>query len=66
MFNNSISNSNSNFNFEKNYLFLSIDEQKNSIISDISAEEDVINLTYKNNLLKFLGKKRYNSNKIVW
>ena len=62
MLNNSISNSNSNFNFEKNYLFLSIDEQKNSIISDISAEEDVINLTYKNNLLKFLGKKRYNSN----
>ena len=62
MLNNSISNSNSNINFEKNYLFLSIDEQKNSIISDISAEEDVINLTYKNNLLKFLGKKRYNSN----
>ena len=48
MLNNSISNSNSNFNFEKNYLFLSIDEQKNSIISDISAEEDVIN-----NFLKF-------------
>ena len=36
MFNNSISNP--NFNFEKNYLILSIDEQKNSLISDISAE----------------------------
>jgi len=57
---NSISNS--NFTFDKNYQILSIDEQKDSQISEFSTEQDVISFPYKNNLPKFLGKKRYASN----
>ena len=57
---NSISNS--NFTFDKNYPILSIDKQKDSQISEFSTEQDVISFPYKNNLLKFLGKKRFTSN----
>jgi predicted transcriptional regulator len=49
---------NSKFNFEMRHPILDIDEQKYSHMFDLSIESDILNIPYKNNYLKFLGKKR--------
>ena len=49
---------NSKFNFEMHHPILDIDQQKYSHMFDLSIESDILNIPYKNNYLKFLGKKR--------
>ena len=48
----------SKLNFGINYPIFNIDQQNNSKTHTLSIESDIFGIPYKNNYLKFLGKKR--------